>query len=68
MLYSGKMADDLGLPESCNKQPNYRYFTGELLGTSETVKYRGYLGVCFSERCTVEDMDQNAGNKFITQV
>ena len=61
VLYSGKMADDLGLPESCLKYDNYRYFTGELIGISEEVKYRGYLGVCFSEKCSTSDMDVNAG-------
>jgi hypothetical protein len=27
VLFSGKMVNDLGLPESCLKNDNYRYFT-----------------------------------------
>ena len=57
VLYSGKMVDDLGLPYTCLKYPNYSYFTGEVAGIQDDVKYRAYLGVCFSSKCTVEDID-----------
>lgn len=67
VIYSGKMIDDLGLPESCNKFPAYSYFTGEAKGVSEDVKYRLYLGICFSSKCNSNDIENNLGNDLSTQ-
>jgi hypothetical protein len=35
VLYSGKMINDLGLPDACDKYENYRYFTGQVHGQGE---------------------------------
>lgn len=61
VLYSGKMMEDLGLPESCNKHANYKYFTGVVKATDDEVEYRAYMGVCFSSKCSAEDIDRNSG-------
>jgi len=57
VLYSGKMINDLGLPDACHKYENYRYFTGEVHGQGDQFEHRGYLGLCFSSECKAEDMN-----------
>jgi hypothetical protein len=35
VAFSGKIVDDLGLPNSCVKNPTYHYFTGKIDAAGE---------------------------------
>ena len=58
---SGKLVDDLGLPNTCVKNPARAYFTAEINAAGVENEYRAYLGVCFSSKCDEKDMNQNGG-------
>lgn len=62
LAFSGKIIDDLGLPNSCVKNSTYHYFTGKIDAAGEENDYVAYLGLCFSAICSTADMDRNGGN------
>lgn len=60
------MVNDLGLPDSCIKNANYRFFTAHSETSYNDAEYHNFLGVCFSSKCDTETMDQNSGISILT--
>lgn len=66
-LSSGKLADDLGFPGICVKNSEHSYFTVEIKAPGVENQYTVYLGMCFSSKCSEEQMANNGGIDLITK-
>lgn len=51
----------MGFPNTCVKNSNNSYFTAEVDAYGEENEYTVYLGICFTSKCNIEEMNQYGG-------
>ena len=58
-ILSGKNVDDLGYPSFCERNSSNLYTTAEAtITTNSSSTYDVYLGVCFSNKCSVQQLNE----------